>query len=323
MNRSDHKPIRSLLLTGDESCASFDEAPGSGADALFIDLEDPYVPFGKANIEKRHAEVRGFLEALPPGAPRPFVRINMFDTGRTLADLRAVMVPGLAGILLPHVRGPQDIIGIDAILQCMESDLGLPVGGTLVIPILEEAKGMASVRQIAEASQRVNYMGPIIGPTGDTPNALKYRMSASGEEVAPLMSRSVVDARAGGVTYPVGLCLTLDYAKNAETMRAGMERMRAWGYSGTVIWNVSQVGMAHEVFSPSREDIERWSQMVELFDAAAEADQPVRLPADLLSRGFAGATASGFVRPYVIDAARQGLEYARALGLVSQKGVRS
>ena len=321
MSRRDHKPVRSLLLAGDEYGSTFDSAIASGADALFLDLEDPYVPCVDAFLDQQRAEMREFIEALPAtGAPRPFVRVHKFDTGRTLGDLRAVMVPGLAGVILPHVGSPADVIGLDAILECMERDLGLSVGSTLIIPILEVASGLSSARQIAEASERVNYMGPHLGPLGDTPNSLKYRMTASGDVVAPLMSHVLIEVRAGGVPYPLGMCLTLDYARSEADMRAGMNRLRDWGYCGTMVWDADHVAMAHEIFSPSAEDIERWSRIIELYDAALQAGEPVRLPGYLTMGGAPeGAADSGLVRPHIITTARQGLEYARALGLVDDR----
>ena len=45
-----------------------------------------------------------------------------------------------------------DIHGIDALLGCMEVDLGLPLGSTMVYPILETAQALRLAYDIALAS---------------------------------------------------------------------------------------------------------------------------------------------------------------------------
>jgi citrate lyase subunit beta/citryl-CoA lyase len=320
IDRPEHPPMRSLLLTGlDAGFASFEDARAAGADALFIDLEDPYVPFTAAEMDRQRAGTRSFIESLSAddAAPLPFVRVHALSTGKMLGDLRAVLVPGLAGVILPHVDGPSDVQGLAAILTAMELDLELPAGELLILPILETAGAYRNVFEIAQASPRVDYMGPLIAPHGDTRNALDYVMTEGGEEVVELLARSVVDARAGGVGNPIAMCALPGSFRDDDHVRAGLVRLRNLGYTGTMTWDPQHVPIANEVFSPSGEQITRWREIVRLYDLAEQADEVLELPPELLSRGrdLGGASHAGRVRPYIVDEARLGLRRARRLGL--------
>ena len=56
--------------------------------------------------------------------PRLFVRINPLDTPLAMADLAAVVVPGLAGIMLPKTTGAHDVERLGHCLDALEARAG-------------------------------------------------------------------------------------------------------------------------------------------------------------------------------------------------------
>src|SRR5580692_3427357 len=92
--------LRSLLFVPGDSQRKFARAKDCGADALILDLEDSVAGPEKAAAR---SHVAGLIE---PDAKRPWtfiVRINALDTGLALADLEAVVKPGLDALLIPKV----------------------------------------------------------------------------------------------------------------------------------------------------------------------------------------------------------------------------
>ena len=144
MNRSDAKPLRSLLFTPGDQEARIAENSTSGADALFLDLEEPRTPCPESVRVRARGLVREFLDHAPTASDDPiyFVRVQPVASGMILRDLQAVMGPNLAGILLPKITGPADVHAADAILRCVETEAGLPVGHTMLYPILETASAI-------------------------------------------------------------------------------------------------------------------------------------------------------------------------------------
>ena len=169
MGKLDARPVRSLLYTpGDQEQRIVDNVK-SGADALFLDVEEPRTPCPEATRVRARGLVREFLDSAPVGAGAPiyFVRVQPVASGMILRDLQAVLGPNLAGILLPKITGPADVHAADAILGCLETELGMPVGRTMLYPILENATAIRNAYEIAMASPRVAYIGGAVSRFGD------------------------------------------------------------------------------------------------------------------------------------------------------------
>ena len=98
--------IRSWLFVPGHRQKMIDKSPGRGSDALIYDLEDA-VPPDERNAAR--AKVGAALDAAN-GGPRRFVRIHGAGHGAHEADLRAVVRPGLEGLVLPKVDRPEDVL---------------------------------------------------------------------------------------------------------------------------------------------------------------------------------------------------------------------
>ena len=75
-----------------------------GADAITLDLEDGVTPDLKASAREL---VRNAVATVGKGAAEVFVRVNKEFLE---ADVDASVWPGLAGIVLPKVESPEDVI---------------------------------------------------------------------------------------------------------------------------------------------------------------------------------------------------------------------
>lgn len=89
------------------------KARAAGADAVILDLEDAVPEDGKASAREQVAHV---IERIGPetadrtaGHPAILVRINPLDGWTAAEELRAIVGPGLAGIVLPKVDGAHDV----------------------------------------------------------------------------------------------------------------------------------------------------------------------------------------------------------------------
>ena len=111
-----------------------------------------------------------------------FVRVNPLDGWAGAEELRAVVRPGLAGIVLPKVRSAQDVKLADRLLGWCEQEQGLPPGGSPCVPLLETARGLREAYDIARAAARIAYLGALTAPGGDVERAVGYRWSPEGTE---------------------------------------------------------------------------------------------------------------------------------------------
>ncbi|MCC7345920.1 MAG: CoA ester lyase, partial [Variibacter sp.] len=157
------KPLRTLLFVPGNKDRLLDKAPGAGADALLYDLEDS-VPAAERPVARE--KVRQRLEGVAD-VPR-YVRVNgLVDAGpkELEADLAAITLAGLDGIVLPKTQSGEDVRFADGVLTALEGERGLECGRIEILPMVESARGVLFTYEIATASPRVASI--IIGSAED------------------------------------------------------------------------------------------------------------------------------------------------------------
>ena len=275
------------------------KAPRYGADALIFDLEDSVPAAHKPEARKM---VRRVIEELGAKGVPIFVRVSSLDTGETGADLEAVVCKELYGIFLPKVLGPNDVVAVDALLGFFEKRQGVPVGHTLINPLLETAEAHWLAHEVAKASPRVAHMGGGTAKDADAARALGYEWTPEGMETYPLRAMMLMAVRAAGVPYPVS-GLWVDINDN-EGLRAYAVQTRRLGYQGLMAIYPQQIPIINEVFSPRPEDIAHWKKVVDVMTKAeAAGTTAVSLDGKMIDTAH-------------IKHAQEHLAYARKLGLV-------
>ncbi|MEZ4280563.1 MAG: aldolase/citrate lyase family protein [Myxococcota bacterium] len=303
-------PLRSLLFVPGSFEKSVAAAPETGADGICLDLEEPETPMTEAVRARAHALVGDFLRSRRPGAaePRYFVRVRSASTGMAFRDLRAVVTPALAGVLVPKLRGPEDVIALEALLLAAEVENGIAPGSVLLYPILETADALRLAYEIAMASPRIAYMGGAVSRFGDIHQALGYRWTAEGQETLFIRSKVLLDAKAAGIRYPIS-GMWGGASDDLEGLRRFARSLRELGYYGMMLGNAAHLPLVHEIFTPSADEVAYWRELVRLGDAAATSGEgPIFYGDPNQGEGFE-------VHQAHVESARLNLEWARALGL--------
>ena len=306
-------PIRSALFIPGSDEKRVAASATSGADAVILDLEEPETPFPEPARERARVIVGSFLATAPTGrgAPRWFARVQAPWSGRMLADLRAVLHPGLTGILVPKSQGPEAIVAADALLTNVEVEAGLAPGRTCLWPILETAQAIRLAYEIAMASPRVAVMGGAISRFGDIHQALGFRWTAEGRETLYLRSKVLVDCRAAGIRYPVSGMWGGDTSDLAG-LRRFAQQLREQGYYGMMLGSPEHVALVNAIFTPTPEELGTWRELVRL------ADEAERHGAGPVLFGDPDRGEGHVVHQAHVGSARQNLEWAEALGIGSE-----
>jgi citrate lyase subunit beta / citryl-CoA lyase len=276
MAKGDAGPLRSLLFTPGDQEARIAENAKAGADALFLDLEEPRTPCPEPVRVRARGLVREFLADPPtgPGAPVYFVRVQPVASGMILRDLQAVMGPNLAGVLLPKITGPADVHAADAILGCLETELGIPVGTTMLYPILENANAIRSAYEIAMASERVAYMGGAVSRFGDIVGDIGFRWTPTGTETLYIREKVLIDARAAGIRYPIS-GMWGGANDDIDGLDAWLAELRDIGYFGMMMGNKDHVARVNAAFTPTADEVAYWHDLDRLASAAERDNEQV------------------------------------------------
>src|SRR5581483_8538536 len=226
-----------------------------------------------------------------------------------MKDLRAVMGGRLYGVLVPKVTSPADLHAMGALLAAAEVDFGVPIGTTVMYPILETAQAIRIAYDLAMASPRVAYMGGAVSRFGDIHQALGYRWTAQGDETLYLRGKVLVDARAAGIRYPIS-GMWGGATDDEDGLRAWAVQLRDMGYYGMMLGERRHIPLVHEIFTPTAAEIEYWQRLDRL---ATEAERAGSGP---IIDGDPNQGEGHVVHIAHVGSARLNLEWARALGLV-------
>lgn len=266
---------RSMLYVPASRPNMIEKAAASDADAVCIDLEDAVIVDEKP--ASRASVVRAFRE-LDFGRKLKAFRINGLDTPFAYRDLVEVVEEvgdRIDVVMMPKAHLPQDVRFVCMLLTQIEHARGFTRQIGLEVQI-ESAKGFLWVREIAEASPRLQAL--IFGP-GDYSATMQMPVANIGEldendHLYPghrwhaVMHAVVAAARANGLRAIDG-----PYAGYRDT--SGLERAsriaRVMGFDGKQCIHPSQIAVVNEIFSPSAEEVARAKAVVDAYEEAAKA----------------------------------------------------
>jgi len=284
---------RSYLFVPGDHARRIEKAFRSGADAVILDLEDAVAVGQKASARESVGEA---LEKPRPSGCRAYVRPNAVDTEFCFDDLMALVGPRLDGIVLPKVESAADLRMVDWLLANRERQRGIRVGAIDLLPLVETARGVASLRAIATAGSRARRL--TFG-AGDLTRDLGLEWTAGEEELLGVRTELVLASRLGDLEPPIDtVCIQV---RDSERFRRAARRGRQLGYQGKLCIHPDQVAIANEVFTPSAEEVAWARKVVEAFQEAEE-------------RNLASIQVEGqFVDYPIMERARRVLDLARSI----------
>ena len=296
----DIRPVRSLLFIPGNRASWMPKAVAAGADAVVFDLEGS-LPYDEKDTG-RHS-VCEVIDAADPAGPAVFVRINDSHANQELqlADLDVVVGPGLAGVLLPQVRGVEEVVRLDEALTELEAARGMATGSVALMPLMETPQALYAAYQIATCAPRIAYMGAGISRRGDIARTMGYRWTPEGLETLYFRSKVLLEVRAAGVPNPLS-GMWGDIA-DLEGLRRLADQTRDIGYEGMMVIHPTHVPVVNEVFSPSAADVQRWREIVAaMADGLREGRGAIRLHGEVVDEAHVKTAEQGLAR-----AARFGL----------------
>ena len=252
--------FRSLIFVPGNSERYLNKAKILNADIVCLDLEDS-VPYDEKDAA-RHL-IKSALDMRATYQTRNiYVRINSFDSGLAFCDLKAVIQKGIDGIVLPKVSDDNEISAVDRILFTLEQEIGIREKTIKIAASIESAKGVVNSYSIAKASDRVNML--VFGVFDFLYDMhLDYKEGNNEFEYAYARSKIPVDARAAGIEAIDGIWQKIDDSEGLKRDAALAKRL---GYAGKSLIHPSQIETVHEVFIPSKSEIEWATKVVKALD---------------------------------------------------------
>jgi citrate lyase subunit beta / citryl-CoA lyase len=247
---------RSELATPASSERMCEKAATSGADLVFLDLEDACAPVAK---EGARGIAVAALTGQDWGRTLRAVRVNGLDTVWCHDDIIEVVTgarEALDVLIVPKARSARDVWWVDVLLTQLEAKLGLRKRIALEV-LIEESEGLANAVEIARASDRLEA---VIFGAGDLSASQRARVDGNFDPVSDYPGdfwhfarfQVVTAARAAGIDaidapYPA--------YEDPDGYRRTAVHASLLGFDGKWAIHPGQIGIAHEVFSPTAAEV--------------------------------------------------------------------
>ena len=266
----------------------FEKALKSGADFIFLDLEDAVAPDDKVQARKNVIGAINDLDWRGNGVTLS-VRINGLDTQymvRDVVDLIEQAGHKIDTILIPKVGVYADVYMVEAMLSQLETQQGLKnrIG---IEALIETALGMSNVEDIARngASGRLEALHFGVADYAASNRARTTNIGGlnpdyPGDQWHSAISRMTVACRAYGLRPIDG---PFGDIKDPDGYKLAARRSAALGCEGKWAIHPSQIELANEVYTPPPAEIEKAKRiMVALKEAALQGKGAAALDGRLI-----------------------------------------
>jgi citrate lyase subunit beta/citryl-CoA lyase len=234
-----------------------------GADGIILDLEDAILP---AHKEAARAAVAAAVPRVGQGGAAVVVRINR-PLELALPDIEASVMPGVAALMLPKVMGPEHIRLLSEVVAVREAALGMPVGQTRFLALVETPEALPHLFAIAAADPRMAAMS-----VGGEDLATELGAVPSADSMYVWGMQGVAAARAAGI-LPMGSMGSLAKIDDLEAYRAGLRRGRGLGFATASCIHPAHVPIINEEYGASPAEIDHARRLLAAFDAAVAQGQ--------------------------------------------------
>lgn len=261
---ADLASIRSILFIPGHRERWLSTIATSAADAVALDLEDSVPPAHRAEARE---VVRRFVTTAAPVVV--MARTNAVHDDGFGADLRAAISPNTAAIVLPKVCTPEEVQTADRSIAELEREIGLAIGHTRLVLLIESASAIVRLESLLAASPRVAGTMFAGADAGDLARDLGAEWSVDPRSMLYARSRVLLESRAANVP------LIMDSVYAAVTDHAGLLQdttfSRALGFSGRPAIHPSQVSTINDAYSPTEAEVALAARVIDAYDSAVDS----------------------------------------------------
>ncbi len=250
---------RALLYMPGDDRRKIEKSTTLGVDSICMDMEDGVATNKKAEAREVIAEA---MKELDFGASERCIRINQIGSGLEKNDLAAALATNPDTIVVPKVETAEQVKWVSEHIETYELSSKLNIGSVRLLIIVETAKGIMNLKEIAEADKRLEAI--IFGGEDFAASIGAVRTKDATELL--YARQAVVTSCAANDLQAIDIVF-IDF-KDPAGLRAEAEEGARFGFSGKQIIHPNQVQAAQEAFTPSDEAIEYAKRIVKSFESS-------------------------------------------------------
>jgi citrate lyase subunit beta/citryl-CoA lyase len=249
---------RSLLFVPATAERFVAKAHTRGADVIILDLEDSIPPPEKSAARAALPEAAATIHK---AGTEVAVRINR-PLELAVPDIAAAVMPQVTALMLPKVMGGEHIRLLSEVVAMREATLGLPIGHTRFIGIVETPQALPNLVAIAGADPRMAALG-----VGSEDLATELE-AVPGADMLYHFGMMIVAAARGAGILPLGSVGTFADFRDLEGYRTSLQRSRKLGFACTACIHPAHVPIINEEYGVAPAEADRARRLIAAFDEA-------------------------------------------------------
>jgi citrate lyase beta subunit len=259
-----------MLFVPGDSLRKIQKASTLAVDSVILDLED-----GVALNQKEAARttVAEALATLDFGPRERLVRLQTPEVAQAHVDIEATIAghPNggclnggcLNGYVIPKVENAAQLLAIRHCLDGVEAEHGYPPGSIRLHAMIESARAIMQLREIATATPR---LASLIFGSADYGSDLGATATLEGWEFFYARSAIVTAAAAYGLDAIDSVFTNVSmHPATLATLQQECQRARQLGFVGKTLIHPSHVETIRQSFSPSAAEIAHAQRVVAAF----------------------------------------------------------
>ena len=244
---------RSFIFTPGLKPEMFPKAIKSGTDMVCVELEDGIAPQDK-NLARKLA-IKLFETKQNDDGIERILRINSLREKFGIDDVQAILNTNTPppALMIPKVKSSEEIVLLDSLLTEKKHNCRLHI-------IIETNEGLEKAYDIANCSNRIDALF-----FGGVDMSAELRCENKWEPLLYARSRIVHAASSAGIDAIDVPYLDLE---DPEGMKKEAIKAKELGFSGKGSIHPKQIPILNEVFTPSKEVIQRAKKITSTFEKA-------------------------------------------------------
>jgi citrate lyase subunit beta/citryl-CoA lyase len=249
--------FRSLIFVPGNNSRFLEKAKSIQADIVCFDLEDSVPESEKENarnlIKEALANRHQYYASI-------YVRTNSPASGKIPKDLDSIIRKGINGVVIPKVNNVKELKKIEKNLASLEKKRKLK--GIELLPSIESSEGVVNTYEIVSSSARVTA---VVFGVFDFLNDMGIEYTKQPEGAKYARAKIALDARAAGVASIDAIWQDLT---DIDGLKQDCIIGKNLGYMGKSIIHPDQIPITHEIFFPTKPEIEWAKKVINTYDIA-------------------------------------------------------
>ncbi len=249
--------FRSLIFVPGNNSRFLEKAKSLQADIVCFDLEDSVPESEKENARNLIKET---LVNRSQYSASIYVRTNSPSSDKFQKDLDSIVRKGIDGIVIPKVNNINELKKFEKNLASLEKKRKLK--GIELLPSIESSEGVVNTYQIVSSSTRVTA---VVFGVFDFLNDMGIEYTKQPEGAKYARAKIALDARAAGVASIDAIWQDL---KDIDGLKQDCMIGKSLGYTGKSIIHPDQIPITHEIFFPTKPEIDWAKKVIKAYDFA-------------------------------------------------------